>query len=752
MKKKILAWFCILSMCITITGCKSTQDSTENDTQESSNDSNSIEVSKGRYKEFMLLDPVLESNETDLLLAINNEGNFERYTVQNTENYLNSFYSCYTYVDGRSQKSAIDWVNKAASEFSFVPADYCHGEDGTDYLLYTTPSTYDTKGQPEYDKRECGVLKKVQGTDTYIDITPAYWEPGTEYYKLRVTKDGVLCYIENMNLVFYDSVKKELVNYGNFTDISDYVIQENTLYYIDRMKNEIQIVQLSENKVEEIALVTDAMSSDLQVSSKGDIILLNAEGIHRYRKGGTMWETILDGKDARMSSPSFMILSSIVVPGTYDTYYILYLDLTTYKTSIAEYRFNDNSNDLQKRELTIYSLYKNISLEHAIYSYSQLHQDVTINLVEMLSYEDTINPDGETIRSEVIRDISTEILAGKDVDIILMDGLPISSYIEKGILMDMSECCSDLLPGIAKNYTQDGKIYCMPMRLLMPVFVMRGDISEYTKSIEDLADYCLSSERSLMNPLCYNSLVKMFLYIYGSEIFTEGGALSPENLSSFLVSINEIAIKTGATEDGDRGTLYLNFPISESALRIRNALCGDLSFVYSRDVQSAISVIGDYTDLSRVCTYNKVVSGRYIPLNDIFIPDGTVGISKNAKDVELAKDFVKYLLSEEVQSLHLQDGFPVNDKALTAWSQEPYNKEEWVSMQGEEGTIHSKPATVEEKQRVIEELRTLSKPVVLDTVCWDILLKGTLEYLRGEKDLEQATSEISQKVNLYLSE
>jgi ABC-type Fe3+ transport system substrate-binding protein len=339
-----------------------------------------------------------------------------------------------------------------------------------------------------------------------------------------------------------------------------------------------------------------------------------------------------------------------------------------------------------------------------------------------------------------------------------------SSYIEKGVLMDMSECFSDLqeennlLLTVTKNYTQDGKIYCMPMRIYMPICFMGEAISEDTKSIEDLAAYCQNSERSLMDPLGYDYLVRMFLYTYGNEIFTEDGVFLQENLSSFLSSINEIAKKTGATEDGSRGQSYLGYPIGQSTLKMKKSLCGDLGSVYFNDVLCAISFIGDYKDLNRVCTFKNMVDGRYVPLNDIFIPNGIVGINKNSKDTELAKDFVKYLFSEEVQLQHLGDGFPINDKALTAWSQEPYDKNPvldgatTITKNGEEKLLTIEPATVEEKQQVIEEVRTLTNPVSIDTVCWDFILNGSIEYLKGEKTLEQATSEISQKVNLYLSE
>jgi len=44
-------------------------------------------------------------------------------------------------------------------------------------------------------------------------------------------------------------------------------------------------------------------------------------------------------------------------------------------------------------------------------------------------------------------------------------------------------------------------------------------------------------------------------------------------------------------------------------------------------------------------------------------------VNKASKQKELAQEFIKTLLSEEVQSLDMGEGFPVNEKAMDAFVQ-----------------------------------------------------------------------------------
>lgn len=50
------------------------------------------------------------------------------------------------------------------------------------------------------------------------------------------------------------------------------------------------------------------------------------------------------------------------------------------------------------------------------------------------------------------------------------------------------------------------------------------------------------------------------------------------------------------------------------------------------------------------------------------------------------------------------------------------------------------------------KLKTLDKPVYSDVSGRKMIIEGAVEYIKGEKSLEQAASEITQRVNLYLSE
>ncbi len=521
----------------------------------------------------------------------------------------------------------------------------------------------------------------------------------------------------------------------------------------------------------------------LQISPDGDITILDKEGIHIYRQNATMCETIVDGSSYIMSIPTYDVIDFI--QGEYNTYYVMYRNQTDQLNErFAEYRYDATATDSSKMtnmdvstgndktkngeteatdtlkgELTIYSLWDNATLRQAISTYTNEHPEVTINYTVAITDIDTVS------ESDVIRAFNTETLSGNGYDIILMDGLPLSSYIQKGVLMDLSDCFTNtqeemsLLPNIEESYTQDGQIYCMPLRIYMPIYSMNNDISTHTKSVEDLASYCQSSDQRLMEVLSYNELVQMFLYTYSDELFSEDGQIVEDKLSSFLSSIEMIAKQTGAKADGSYGSLFgVNQKAEITNLRMRKFLCGGAhKLLEDQGVETSVTFVGDWYDFDRTISTINMANGFYCSMNGTFVPNGLVGINKTTEESKLAKDFVSFLFSPIIQSIHLNDGLPTNDKALENWIQEPDPGELWRSygtqdVDGNDIMIQIVAATSEEKQRVGEEVRSLTKPVYSDFVGMDMITSGAVEYLKGEKTLEQAVSDISQKVNLYLSE
>mgnify|MGYP002243277550 CR=1 FL=1 len=52
---------------------------------------------------------------------------------------------------------------------------------------------------------------------------------------------------------------------------------------------------------------------------------------------------------------------------------------------------------------------------------------------------------GSTTVSDTIRALNTELLGGNGADLLVLDGLPAESYIEKGILEDMKDFLSPMI-------------------------------------------------------------------------------------------------------------------------------------------------------------------------------------------------------------------------------------------------------------------------------------------------------------------
>ena len=72
--------------------------------------------------------------------------------------------------------------------------------------------------------------------------------------------------------------------------------------------------------------------------------------------------------------------------------------------------------------------------------------------------------DGVTA-DDAIKSLNTEVLAGKGPDVLVLDGLPADSYVEKGALCDISNYVvqanesEGLFTNIMDAYTSDNKIF-----------------------------------------------------------------------------------------------------------------------------------------------------------------------------------------------------------------------------------------------------------------------------------------------------
>lgn len=778
MKRKVTIWLCILTLLVTLTGCSSSkknedspvsvtdsvkqEDIVETDTDDKGTEQVPI-TAEGNYIENVIKELEMEPDEYQLSSKISGNHQYELYTVQNLQDGSIKVY-CYTLVGDTLQKTSVDWADSAIKDLNVKPNEICQSEDGNTYMLGEASVELNGNRRSTYK-----LLKKTEDEKGYLDITPSYWYDensvspyayGPVITNCKVLKNQMICYSENFDFMIhvYDLNKDKVLDFGSYTYVNDYAIKDNTVYYLDYDNKQIQVLHVDEDKSETIALDPSIETNDaellLQIGLEKEIIILNNEGLHILKNGGSLWEVIVDGSQYSMSVPSYNAQSLLTIQDTSTVYYVLYKSMINGKKDIlTKYIPSADSVATFDKELTICSLYDNVTVREAISQYRRLHPNIKI------SYEVMMTEGSAITQADIVNSLNTEILAGKGPDILLMDDLPLSSYMEKGVLMDISDIFNNsgentLIKNISDCYTSDQKIYCMPMRVYMPIYAMSEDISSHTSTVEELAAYCENRDKNLIEPRNYDQLAKMFVSAYSDGIFTEDGLIDKDGLTSFLKSLDTIAKQTEASIEGNYGDGYSSSGIQGANLRMSKIFYGIAPNLMMYDIDSTMSVIGDEVDLSNVVALLQGYNGLYTPINNSFIPNGIIGINQKANEPELAKEFISLIFSESVQSLHLSDGFPVNEKALNSWVKigEPFGGTGFIDNNGQFQYIPFDRLSLEDTQNLVDKIKALTNPVYSDANGKEIIIEGAVEYLSGSKTLEQAVSDIMQKANLYFSE
>ena len=85
------------------------------------------------------------------------------------------------------------------------------------------------------------------------------------------------------------------------------------------------------------------------------------------------------------------------------------------------------------KELLVYSLKKDRTIQQAVSAYQKEHNDVYVR------YEVGMSGDNGLTAEDAVKALNTEIMAGKGPDVLCLDGLPLDSYLSKGMLADLSD-------------------------------------------------------------------------------------------------------------------------------------------------------------------------------------------------------------------------------------------------------------------------------------------------------------------------
>lgn len=513
----------------------------------------------------------------------------------------------------------------------------------------------------------------------------------------------------------------------------------------------------------------------LSGDKENSIFYLEHSGMYRYSFDGSVIEQVIDGSLNSIGSPSTGFTSAV---RDEDGFYISSSDYSSGSSvgKIYRYTYSKDTPATPDTELKVYSLKDNSFIRQAAAIFQKKYPNVYLNLEIGMSGDDAITT------TDALKTLNTEIMAGKGPDIVIWDGIPQDTYIKKGMLEDLSSILKDagLLENIQNAYTKkDGSIYTMPVKFGIPMIVGHTkDIDAITdlKSMADVIEshkeeYGLDKSLAYTLPLSTSLGTKMLFENLEDSCsaawLKDDGTLDETLIKDFLKQANRIyqAGTNGLQEIAEQyGEDFLNrvdfsgydrtLSMAYSAKQVMNN-----SFILSA---GAIYSPMDIAEIDSVQNADSSITKKVwnAQAKNCFVPVNIVGISSKSSEKETAKKFVSFLFSDDGQQITKFDGFPVTKNL--------YDKDAYWNL-GEPGTVISSSSSYNDKtgiedffetkaptmdvvRKFLDLGKTLTTPISDNEIILSAVTDAGIRYLNGEISLDEATNNIIQEVNLYLSE
>ncbi len=159
------------------------------------------------------------------------------------------------------------------------------------------------------------------------------------------------------------------------------------------------------------------------------IFVANTTGIYRQSLDGKLWERLVDGGLTTLVMPNVTI-AGLVGDGGDGFHALLSTGENTFQ--LMHYIFDPNTPTNPDTELTVFSLKDNSTIRQTIGEFQRRNPNVRVD------FRVALDENASATTEDIIRSLNAEILSGNGPDILLLDGLPVDSYIEKGVLADIT--------------------------------------------------------------------------------------------------------------------------------------------------------------------------------------------------------------------------------------------------------------------------------------------------------------------------
>ncbi len=500
--------------------------------------------------------------------------------------------------------------------------------------------------------------------------------------------------------------------------------------------------------------------------SDSSYCLMNANGVRRFDSEGKPAGTVLDFLQYLILA-SGNIASGLNIDAQGNFY------ITTVKDNkyeIFRYDIEGGTHAAKKRaEITVAVPVSQKWLETAAVKFRKANPGYAVNIK---AYEQEARVGGDY--ENYIKALNTELLTGKGPDLFYAGGLSTGKYIEKNLLEDLGALMardggfddSHYYTNIFNALKYKDKLYTLPVSVSFNVLAADKKILEQgTEAIDDSKwswqDFKAAGERlagenggkkgrRVFMPLTGSSLLGYLLQgNYGS--FLDLNGRKAQFNSKEFVDLLEIS-KAFSTGD-EKG----EFSYSPNYSDIDAIEKGEMVFnpqTFS-DYTSYAFLKALYNDRVRLLKYPSAGTGE----GGVFSSPALFALNANSGNKDAAWEFLKLLLSEEVQTEEL-GGFAVHRAALAKTAQSAVRMTESGGMayaistkdKAKPKIVRPKPLTKEDISYINSFIEAMGVYDAADTQAGKIVSEEAGAYFSGGRSAEETAKLIQQKVELYLGE
>jgi len=401
-----------------------------------------------------------------------------------------------------------------------------------------------------------------------------------------------------------------------------------------------------------------------------------------------------------------------------------------------------------KGEISVACLYEEEFLATAAERFMEKYPDVTVTIN---SYEDA-SGGGAAAVENYLSSLNTKIMAGKAEDIIRTCYLPITKYSEMGVFEDLSPYIAAAPEMNEEQYfmnvlqaagKEDGGLYIVPYKASFSALEFNGSLLAEHPELEKE----LQGRRSI----CFSDALKL------AERMLEG----TEKENAFLLQGTE----TGCVDYlvGDRLSEFIDMENKEVHLdseayiellkwikELSGKGCFDTEGMDYYNMEYYFALIRDFdVQAAYYCLDERADMEYGMPVADA---EGNIAISATpclalnsaSEKKGLAWEFMRYLLSEEVQSLPSIYGLAVNRKGFEAAVERQYQ----LYQDGSGGKVDQ-----EAYRNLLESWMSMMNDCdTLDYTVTALIGEETEKFFKGEQTAEETAKACQKKVTQYFNE